>query len=96
MGSQARPLGKEENALRDLWINYNWIRHKGAEIAAQQPPEPSASHEELLDDLEDLWMLLAIQLRMYLQIYPDRDSDPRVFSIINQLIRDARLVPSSS
>jgi hypothetical protein len=94
MGSQARPPGKEENLLRDLWINFNWIRHKEVEIGVQQQ-DPSANHEELLDELEDLWMLLALQLRLYLQIYPDRDSDPRVFSILNQLIRDARLVPSS-
>jgi hypothetical protein len=94
MGSQARPPGEEENSLRDLWINFNWIRHKEVEIGVQQQ-DPSANHEELLDELEDLWMLLALQLRLYLQIYPDRDSDPRVFSILNQLIRDARLVPSS-
>jgi hypothetical protein len=94
MGSQARPPGEEENSLRDLWINFNWIRHKEVEIGVQRQ-DPSTNHEELLDELEDLWMLLGIQLRLYLQIYPERDSDPRVFYIINQLIRDARLVPSS-
>ena len=94
MGSQARPPIEEENSLRDLWINFNWIRHKEVEIAIQQQ-DPSVDREQLLDELEELWMLLGIQLRLYLQVYPERDSDPRIFFIINQLIRDARLVPSS-
>jgi hypothetical protein len=94
MGSQARPPVEEENSLRDLWINFNWIRHKEVEIRIQQQ-DPSVNREQLLDELEELWMLLGIQLRLYLQVYPERDSDPRVFYIINQLIRDARLVPSS-
>jgi hypothetical protein len=94
MGSQAGPPIEEENSLRDLWINFNWIRHKEVEIGIQQQ-DPSVNREQLLDELEELWMLLGIQLRLYLQVYPERDSDPRVFYILNQLIRDARLVPSS-
>jgi hypothetical protein len=94
MGSQARPPVEEENSLRDLWINFNWIRHKEVEIRIQQQ-DPSVNREQLLDELEELWMLLGIQLRLYLQVYPERNSDPRVFCIINQFIRDARLVPSS-
>jgi hypothetical protein len=82
---------QDENALRDLWINFNRIRHKEVEIKVQPP---SANREELLDELEDLWMLLALHLRGFMYVYPERKSDPRVFNIINQLIRDRRLRPS--
>jgi hypothetical protein len=93
MGSRVGPQVEEENALRDLWINFNWIRHKEVEIGVQQE-DPAANRDELLNELEELWMLLGIQLRLFLQVYPERDSNPRVFNIISQLIRDSRLVPS--